>query len=196
MGWPDTRCRPHQGGPAGQPEGGTMRRIRAAAAALLLALIGVMSVATASQAGDSSTGKSRTLVFDVQFSPFTAIATNNVREPNSPFSLGDEILFHDQFLLKGRPAGESIGSCVIVVLSPPALANCTGVFRLTDGNIAVQFVAVQGPEPRAVAVTGGTGALRHVRGGGVPLGFRGRTRQTTAPLLRLPPPGRDAPTPA
>ena len=166
-----------------------MRRIRAAAAALLLALIGVMSVATASQAGDSSTGKSRTLVFDVQFSPFTAIATNNVREPNSPFSLGDEILFHDQFLLKGRPAGESIGSCVIVVLSPPALANCTGVFRLTDGNIAVQFVAVQGPEPRAVAVTGGTGAFRNVGGDGSLVEFGDGTGKLTLHLIGFAPRG-------
>jgi len=166
-----------------------MRRTPAAVAALLLALLGVMVVSTASQAGDSSTGRSRTLVFDVVFSPFTIAATNNVRDPNAPFSIGDEILFHDQLSVGGRPAGDSVGSCVVVVLSPAALANCTGVFRLAGGDIAAQFVAVQGPTPKDVAVTGGTGAFRNVGGDGSLVEFGDGTGRLTFNLIGFAPRG-------
>ena len=160
-----------------------MRRTPAAVAALSLALLGVMSVSTASLAGDSRTASSKRLVFDVEFSPFTLVATNNVRDPNAPFSLGDEILFHDQFFVKGRPAGDSVGSCVVVVLAPEALANCTGVFRLRGGDVAVQFVAVQGPTPKDVAVTGGTGTFRNVGGDGSLVEFGDGTGKLTLNLI-------------
>ena len=173
--------------PARQPKGVNMRRILGAVAALSLTLVGVMSVSTASQAGDSSPVGSRTLVFDVVFSPVTLAATNTVRDPDAPFSLGDEILFHDQLFVKGRPAGDSVGSCVIVVLSPEALANCTGVFRLADGNIAAQFVAVQGPTPKEVAVTGGTGAFRNAGGDGSLVEFGDGTGKLTFHLIGFAP---------
>jgi hypothetical protein len=163
-----------------------MRRTPAAVAALSLALVGVMSVSTASLAGDSSTAHSKRLVFDVEFSPLTIVATNNVRDPNAPFSLGDEILFHDQLFVQGRPAGNSVGSCVVVTLppdTPEALANCTGVFRLAGGNIAVQFVAVQGPAPKEVAVTGGTGTFRNVGGDGSLVEFGDGTGKLTLNLI-------------
>ena len=160
-----------------------MRRTPAAVAALSLALAGVMAVSTASQAGDSSTARSKRLVFDVEFSPFTIVATNNVRDPNAPFSTGDEILFHDQLSVKGRTAGDSVGSCVVVALSPDALANCTGVFRLRGGNVAVQFVAVQGPTPKDVAVTGGTGTFRNVGGDGSLVEFGDGTGKLTLDLI-------------
>jgi hypothetical protein len=163
-----------------------MRRTPAAVAALSLALVGVMSVSTASQAGDGSTGRSKRLVLDVQFSPLTIVATNNVRNPNLPFSVGDEILFHDQFFVQGRPAGDSVGSCVVVTLppdTPDALANCTGVFRLTGGDIAAQFVAVQGPTPKDVAVTGGTGTFRNVGGDGSLVEFGDGTGKLTLNLI-------------
>jgi hypothetical protein len=160
-----------------------MRRTRAAVAALVLALVGVMAVSTASQAGDSSTERSKKLIFDVVFSPFTVVATNNVRDPNAPFSLGDEILFHDQLSVKGRPAGDSVGSCVVVALAPVALANCTGVFRLRGGNVAAQFVAVQGPTPKEVAVTGGTGTFRNVGGDGSLVEFGNGTGRLTLNLI-------------
>ena len=164
-----------------------MRRIPAAVAALVLALVGVMAVSTASLAGDSSAGHSKRLVFDVVFSPFTIVAANNVRDPNAPFSLGDEILFNDQFSVKARPAGDSVGSCVVVTLSPVALANCTGVFRLAGGDVAVQFVAVQGPTPKDVAVTGGTGAFRNAGGDGSLVEFGDGTGRLTLNLIGFAP---------
>jgi hypothetical protein len=66
-----------------------------AVAALVLALAGVVAASAASLTAEPTTHKARTLTFHVVFSPFTPIAADNEREPNSPFALGDEIVFHD-----------------------------------------------------------------------------------------------------
>ena len=55
-----------------------------AAAALVLALAGVVAISATSQAAEPTAHKATTLTFDVVFSPFTPIAANNVRDPNSP----------------------------------------------------------------------------------------------------------------
>jgi hypothetical protein len=81
-------------------------------------------------------------------------STNNERDPNSPLSLGDEIVFHDQLFSRGKQVGDSVGSCVIAAITPETVANCSVVFRLPGGNITAQFVAIPGPTPRDVAVTG------------------------------------------
>src|SRR4051794_24548497 len=93
-------------------------------AVLMLGLAGVVSVAAASE-GQPSPSTSKTLNFEVAFSPFTAAATNNVRDPNSPFSVGDEVVFHDQLSTDGTPVGDEVGSCVIVSPAPELLSNCT-----------------------------------------------------------------------
>jgi hypothetical protein len=80
-----------------------------AAAALVLGLAGVAAFSVASQAAGSSAAPSKTLVFDVVFSPFSPIAANNVRPPNSPFALGDELTFHDQLLTGGTGIYRSVG---------------------------------------------------------------------------------------
>jgi hypothetical protein len=132
--------------------------------ALLLGLIGVVSIA-ASPAGKPSV-KSRTLSFDVQFSPFTLVPANPVRDPNSPFALGDEITFHDLLFSKGTQVGDEVGSRVIVAVTPEVLANCTDMIRLPSGNIAAQFANAPGPAPKDLALTGGTGTYRDVGGEG------------------------------
>ena len=73
-----------------------MRKVAltSAAVALLLGLVGVVSIAATPAAKPSV--KSKTLSFDVQFSPFTLIPANPFRDQNSPFALGDEIIFHDR----------------------------------------------------------------------------------------------------
>ena len=73
------------------------------AAALLLS---VVSIAATSQSAVSSTAKPTTLTFDVQFSPFTLIPANPVRDPSSPFALGDEIVFHDLLFSRGKQVGD------------------------------------------------------------------------------------------
>jgi hypothetical protein len=100
----------------------------------VLGLAGAAAFSVASQAAGSSAAPSKTLVFDVVFSPFSPIAANNVRPPNSPFALGDELTFHDQLFTRGQHAGDEVGSCVIVSIPPdPTLANCSLVARLPGG---------------------------------------------------------------
>jgi hypothetical protein len=153
------------------------------AAALVLALIVVITAA--SQAAEPSTHKAKTLTFDVVFSPFTPIAANNERDPNSPFALGDEIVFHDQLFANGKRVGDDLGSCVIASLTPQLLANCSMVIRLPDGNLTGQFVAVQGPEPRKIALTGGTGTYRNAGGDGTLVEFGNDRGRMTLQVLSL-----------
>ena len=111
-----------------------------AVAAVVLGLAGVVSFSVASQAAAPSVTKpslaqSKTLTFDVVFSPLNIVAANNVRNPHSPFSLGDELVFHDQLFSSGQHVGDEAGSCVIVDVSQAALSNCTEVIRLPHGTI-------------------------------------------------------------
>ena len=164
-----------------------MRRVAltSAAAVLLLGLIGVVSIAAAPQAAEPSTAKSKTLSFDVVFSPFSYIPVNPTRNPDSPFALGDEITFHDQLFSKGKQVGDEVGSCVVVAVSPQVLANCTMVIRLAGGNISAQFVAIAGPTPKDLALTGGTGAYRDVGGDGRLVEFGNDKGSLTLHVLSL-----------
>ena len=155
------------------------------AAALVLVLAGVVAASAASQAAEPSTAKATTLTFHVVFSPFGPIAANNERDPNSPFALGDEIVFHDQLYANGKRVGDELGSCVIASLGPPLEANCSVVFRLPGGNLTGQFIAVQGPEPREIAVTGGTDRYRSAGGEGTLVEFGNGTGRLTLRVLNL-----------
>jgi Allene oxide cyclase barrel like domain len=171
-----------------------MRKVAltSAAAALLLGLAGVVAISAASQAAEPSTHKAKTLTFDVVFSPFSPIAANNVRDPNSPFALGDELVFHDQLFSKGKQVGDEVGSCVIASITPELLANCTLVVRLPGGNITGQFVAISGPTPKELALTGGTGTYRNVGGEGTLVEFGNGTGRLTLQVLSFAPPGKGA----
>jgi hypothetical protein len=100
-----------------------MRRVAliGAAAALVLGMGGVVAVSAASQAAEPSPAKSRTLTFDVVFSPFSLVAANNERDPSSPVALGDEVVFHDQLSSRGEQVGDEVGSCVIAAVTPRSL---------------------------------------------------------------------------
>jgi hypothetical protein len=151
-----------------------MRKVplASAAAALVLGLGGVVATSAASQASEPSAAKSTTLVFNVVFSPFTFIQANNVRNPHSPFALGDEIVEHDQLFSGGHHVGDTLFSCVVVSAPPDALlGNCTGIFRLPGGNITAQTPAVPGPTPKQLALTGGTGIYRSIGGDGTLVEF-------------------------
>ena len=164
-----------------------MRRVvlTGAAAALVLALAGVVAISAASQAAEPSSQKAKTLTFHVVFSPFTPIAANNERDPNSPFALGDEIVFHDQLYANGKRVGDQLGSCVIASLAPQLLANCSVVIRLPGGNLTGQSIAIQGPEPREIALTGGTGRYRSAGGEGTLVEFGNGTGRLTLLVLSL-----------
>jgi hypothetical protein len=171
-----------------------MRRVAltSAAVALVLGLAGVVAVAAASQAAEPGTATSKTLTFDVVFSPFTAIATNNERDPNSPIALGDEIVFHDQLFAGGKHVGDELGSCVIVAPAPELLGNCTIVIRLPDGNITGQFPTSPGPAPKELALTGGTGTYRNVGGEGTLVEFGNDKGTLTLHVLSFAPRGEGA----
>jgi hypothetical protein len=162
------------------------------AVALLLGLAGVVAVATASQAAQPSAATSTTLTFDVVFSPFTPVAANNVRDPNSPFALGDEIVFHDQLLASGKQVGDDLGSCVIVSPAPELLNSCTMVIRLPGGDITAQFATSPGPAPKPLALTGGTGTYRNVGGEGTLVEFGNDTGSLTLHVLSFAPRGEGA----
>src|SRR5215813_8603030 len=124
-----------------------------AAAVLVLGLAGGVFFAAASQASGPGPAKSQTLVFKLVFSPFEPVQANNVRDPKSPFALGDEIVAHDQLFSHGRRVGDDALSCVIVAAPPDSLlANCTGIFRLPGGTIAFQTTAIPGPAPKQLPV--------------------------------------------
>ena len=163
-----------------------------AAVALVLALAGVVANSAASQAAEPTTHKAKTLTFNVVFSPFAPIAANNERDPNSPFALGDELVFHDQLHANGKRVGDDVGSCVIASLAPQLLANCSLVIRLPDGNLTGQFVAIQGPEPRQIALTGGTGTYRNAGGEGTLVEFGNGRGRMTLQVLSLVPRGKGA----
>jgi hypothetical protein len=171
-----------------------MRRVAltGAAAALVLALASGVAIAAASQAAEPSTHKAKTLTFHVVFSPFSPIAANNQRDPNSPIALGDELVFHDQLFTNGKPAGDELGSCVIASLAPQLLANCSLVIRLPEGNLTGQFVAIQGPEPKQIALTGGTGSYRSAGGEGSLVEFGNGEGRLTLQVLSLVPRGKGA----
>jgi hypothetical protein len=163
-----------------------------AAAALVLGLAGVLSISAASQAAGPSPAKSKTLVFDVVFSPFTLIKANNVRIPHSPFALGDEVVEHDQLLSGGQHVGHDVVSCVIVALTPQLLNNCSAVFTVPGGDITTQFATAPGPAPKPLAITGGTGAYRNAGGDGTLVEFGAVKGKLTLHVLSLVARGRGA----
>ena len=134
------------------------------------------SVASADPAAGSGAGGERTVRFDVQFSPFQL---TDLGAPGP--SAGDEIVFHDTLSQHGKRVGDEVGSCVVV--DAAGLSNCTGVVRL--GPDTISFALVNAPPPRKVlAVTGGSGAYRTVRGDGVLL-ENGDAANTGTLTLRL-----------
>ncbi len=163
-----------------------MRRtvLIAAISALLLGLAGVLLVSAVSRADDRR-DEPTTLLFDVRFSPQALIATNNDRDPNSPLALGDENVFHDLLFMNGEQVGDEVGSCVIAALTPEILANCSLVVRLPDGDITGQFATSPGPDPKPLALTGGTGAYRDIGGEGTLVEFGDETGTLTLEVLFL-----------
>jgi hypothetical protein len=156
-----------------------------AAAALVLGVAGVVAMSAASQAAGPSPVKSETLVFKVVFSPFELVQANNVRNPNSPFALGDEVVFHDQLFANGQHVGDVVGSCVVVDLTPDLPNNCSAVFRLPGGDITSQFSTSPGPAPKPLALTGGTGIYRNIGGDGTLVEFGSVHGKLTLHVLSL-----------
>jgi allene oxide cyclase-like protein len=154
-----------------------------AAAAVALGVAGAIAIPAASHAAGPSAAKSTTLVFRVVFSPFEFIQANNVRNPNSPQALGDELVFHDQLFSGGQHVGDEAGSCVIVDVSQ-GLSNCTEVIRLPGGTITGQILNAPPPH-KLIAITGGTGIYDAAGGEGTLVEFNSVHGKLTLHVLSL-----------
>jgi hypothetical protein len=154
-----------------------------AAAAAVLGMTGLVSVATASQAAGPGPAKSQTLVFIVHFSPFEVLHLSPNPDPTTGFGFGDELTFHDQLFSRGQHAGDEGGSCVIVD-GAQVLANCTDWIHLSGGTITTQFQ--NGPPPRKqIAITGGTGIYNTAGGDGTLVEFGNGQGKLTLHVLSL-----------
>jgi hypothetical protein len=101
------------------------------------------------------------LAFDVQFIGQDTMVDLS---PSGP-SQGDEIILHDLLFAHGKQVGHSAGVCVFTDLAGGPEATCTVTFAVPGGEITTQFLNSP-PAVKAVAVTGGTGRYRNVRGQG------------------------------
>ncbi|MDQ3930418.1 MAG: hypothetical protein M3328_14895 [Chloroflexota bacterium] len=151
--------------------------------ALLLSLAGIPATAAPLPAERSSSDGTRTLTFDVEFSPLSLVHVNPKPNPKTGVGLGDVITFHDRLLSEGKQVGDEAGSCVAVD-AVDVLANCTVVFRVPGGEISAQFLTSPGPAPKPLIVTGGRGTYRGVVGDGTLVEFANQTGTLT---LRLSP---------
>jgi hypothetical protein len=86
-------------------------------------------------------------------------------------SLGDELVFSERLMRRGREVGVSGVVCTVTQAVPPydvLTFHCVGTLSLRKGQITLQgLIEVQGeddPGPFKVAITGGTGAFRGAGG--------------------------------
>jgi hypothetical protein len=117
------------------------------------------SAFTASAHPELNGTSGHTLRFAVTFSPFNY---TDLGDPGP--SAADVIVFHDNLRKGTRVVGDEVGSCTLV--DADGLANCTGVVRLGDRG-TITFAFVNAPPPHKVlALTGGSGHFRTIRGDG------------------------------
>jgi len=139
--------------------------IRAAVVVLAGAVVlGTSAAAAPATSTNRNDDGSKTLTFDVQFSPFELVRSSSTPDPSTGIGVGDQLIFHDLLLVKGKQVGDEGGFCVIVDASQ-VLANCVSTIRLVGGTITAQFL--NSPPPlKELAITGGSGSYRRVAGDG------------------------------
>ncbi|MDP9219914.1 MAG: hypothetical protein M3P23_05160 [Actinomycetota bacterium] len=138
----------------------TATGVGAAAVALSAGLVLSSLTSSASSATPKDSDRD-TLHFDVTFSPFFFLDLGKKQ-----FSMGDEIVAHDQLLdASGAVVGHNGVSCIMTA-PRQAEAECTATFSLPHGTITTQFLNSP-PSVKTMAVTGGTARYRDVSGQGV-----------------------------
>ncbi len=148
-----------------------MRRNFGIAIALALALV-VSSLALAAS-GDGKGGQRR----DAQTIQLTAssFATNDVFADPPDLSLGDYFVATEDLFEKGKKVGHDHATCTLTRLEAKTgkpetgAVQCLITFMLSEGQITVQGVRTfafdaQEPPNFVLAITGGTGAYKTVRG--------------------------------
>jgi len=134
-------------------------------AALGLLAAGTLAAAAPASSNSVSNGNDgKTLTLEVHFSPFELVPSNASPDPNSPFKLGDLLIFHDLLFVSGKQVGDEAGFCVIVD-PDQGLANCNSTIRLAGGTITTQFLNAP-PPLKTLAITGGSGKYRKAAGDG------------------------------
>jgi hypothetical protein len=156
-----------------------MRRITltSTALALLVILLGGVAIAGAAPQAKPNDTNTKTLRFDVQFSPFHLV---DVGEPG--LSLGDYPVFHDLLFAHGKQVGDEGGTCPVVDVSQ-GLIHCTGTIRLSGGQITFQGLTTTAAT-KHFAITGGTGRYQDVSGQGTLVEFGNGTGSLTLKLRR------------
>ncbi len=160
-----------------------MRRIAGTgvAVAVLLGMIGAVSIASAAPKSTPDITTAKTLRFDVVFSPFFFLDLGQ-----KDLSKGDETVFHDQLFTHGKRVGDDGGSCTVVDLprtpTAPIPVNCTVSFRLPGGQITTQGFT-SSAATKHLAVTGGTGIYQNVRGQATLVEFGDGTGSVTFHLI-------------
>jgi len=110
-------------------------------------------------------GDTRTLQLTLRYGPDTL---QNVDLGTPGPSVGDRLVFAADAFRNDQPVGLGAGECVIVRYRLPAthFEHCVGTLSLPQGQITVQWIVdrIRNVRPTKVALTGGTGAYRTVRG--------------------------------
>src|SRR2546428_13944527 len=99
------------------------------ARAIVGATLGLLAAATLAAAAPASSNSvsngndGKTLTLEVHFSPFELVPSNASPDTNSPFKLGDLLIFHELLFVSGKQVGDETGICVIADTDHD-LANC------------------------------------------------------------------------
>jgi allene oxide cyclase-like protein len=131
------------------------------AVAVLLATVGVMSLAVAAP------GQDTTLTLTSKTVQFTELDLGK-----KGFSQGDQFVFTDQIFQDGKRVGLLGGTCTLVYAvgsapGPESRIQCVVTFDLANGQVTAQgLFAFVPPRNAPFAITGGTGAYRDAGGQG------------------------------
>ena len=78
-------------------------------------------------------------------------------------SSGDELIFANRLTdASGKAAGTLLAKCTFT--PKPGTLLCEGVFKLASGTITGAALTTESSRTTVIAITGGTGAYRNVRG--------------------------------
>lgn len=139
-------------------------KFRLYAAVFAIVGLGVLIFGTAVATADGHGKRAlRIVAVDVQ-SEFLDLGTTGE-------SLGDQFIFSERLLRRGREIGVSGGVCTVTQFAPPydvVMLQCVATLSLRRGQITLQgLIEIQGEDdsgPFTAAITGGTGAFRGAGG--------------------------------
>ncbi len=132
-------------------------------ATIAIALVGLSITAAAPRS--AAPGKDRSDIEVIRLDVTPAKIEPRDTDPPGP-SLGDQVIFTNDFRQNGTEVGYDGGVCTVVRLDPEPIINCNVSMSLPGGLITAQTMrpAEPSPDPFVAAVNGGTGKYRDARG--------------------------------